>query len=85
MDGAQVFHCFHFNPASQRVSQVRNMGVIDGQQLLSSNDWGAVNQGDDKAIREWINRQMAGRSCVVVLKSSLASWVEEAIEIRKRS
>jgi hypothetical protein len=35
----KVFHSFHFKRDSHRVSQVRNMGVIEGQPVLSSNEW----------------------------------------------
>ena len=40
-----VFHSFHFKRDSHRVSHVRNMGVIEGQPVLSSNEWEDVKKG----------------------------------------
>jgi hypothetical protein len=59
------------------------MGVIEGQRLLSPNDWEAIKRGGDPAIRRWIDQQMTGRSCVVVLIGSQTAgrkWVNYEIE-----
>jgi hypothetical protein len=59
------------------------MGVIEGQRLLSSNEWEEVKRGGDAAIKRWINQQMTGRSCVVVLIGSQTAgrrWVNYEIE-----
>jgi hypothetical protein len=82
MMARRVFHSFHYQRDAYRVQQVRNMGVIEGQQLLSSNDWEAVKRRGDSAIRRWIDEQMKGRSCVVVLIGSRTSgrrWVKYEI------
>jgi hypothetical protein len=59
------------------------MGVIEGQPILSSNEWETVKKGGESAIRRWIDEQMAGRSCVVVLIGSRTAgrkWVDYEIE-----
>ncbi len=79
----KVFYSFDFSRDSQRVSQVRNIGVVEGQQILSSNAWEEVKKGGDKAIKDWIARQMSGKSCVVVLIGSRTAgrrWVKYEIE-----
>jgi MTH538 TIR-like domain (DUF1863) len=79
----RVFHSFHYQRDAYRVQQVRNMGVIEGQRLLSSNEWEQVKRGGDSAIKRWINEQMTGRSCVVVLIGSQTAgrrWVNYEIE-----
>lgn len=79
----RVFHSFHYKRDVDRVAQVRNMGVIEGQPVLSSNDWEAVKRGGDPAIKRWIDEQMKGRSCVVVLIGSQTAgrkWVKYEIE-----
>jgi hypothetical protein len=78
----RVFHSFHFRRDSHRVSQVRNMGVIEGQKLLSGNEWEKVKKGGKEAIQKWIDGQMKGRSCVVVLIGSATvgrRWVNYEI------
>ena len=46
---------------------MRNIGTIDGNKPASGNDWEEVIGGGDKAIKCWIDEQMHGRSCTVVL------------------
>ncbi len=62
-----VFYSFHYHPDAARAAQVRNMGVVDGNKPAADNDWETVTKGGDKAIQNWIDGQMNGRSCAVVL------------------
>ena len=63
----QVFFSFHYNRDSWRASQVRNMGKVDGNSTFSDNDWEEVRYKSDTKIKEWIDKQLAMRSCLVVL------------------
>jgi hypothetical protein len=63
----RVFYSFHYVPDNWRVSQVRNIGAIEDNKPAKDNDWETVTRGGDKAIEKWIDDQMHGRSCVVVL------------------
>jgi hypothetical protein len=65
-----VFYSFHYISDNARASQVRNAGVIDGNRPVSDNDWESVTKGGDSAIEKWIDGQMSGRSCAVVLIGS---------------
>lgn len=79
----KVFYSFYFKHDSQRVAKVKNMGVIEGQTILSSNEWEDVKAGGDAAIQAWIDEQMTGKSCVVVLigeKTAGRPWVEYEIK-----
>jgi hypothetical protein len=83
MMARRVFHSFHYQRDVHRVAQVRNMGVIEGQPVLTSNEWEEVKKGGDSAIKRWIDGQMTGRSCVVVLIGSQTAgrkWVNYEIE-----
>jgi len=66
----KCFYSFHYKPDSVRASQVRNIGVIEGNQPVSDNDWETVTKGGDDAIKKWIAEQMKGRTCAVVLVGS---------------
>lgn len=66
----RVFYGFHYKPDNWRVSQVRNMGVIEGNRPCSDNDWETITQGGDDKIKRWIAEQMDGKSCIVVLIGS---------------
>jgi hypothetical protein len=79
-----AFFSFQFDLDHWRASQVRNMGILEGNSELSDNDWEAVKRGGDASIQKWIDGQMAGRSCVVVLvgaQTATRKWV--MYEIRK--
>lgn len=78
-----VFYSFHFKRDAQRVAQVKNMGIIEGQPILSPNKWEEVKKGGDSAIKRWIDEQMKGKSCVVVLigrQTAGRKWVNYEIE-----
>lgn len=79
----RVFYSFHYAPDSWRASQVRNMGVLDGNLPATDNDWEAIKRGGDSAIRRWIDGQLQGRSCTVVLIGSQTAgrkWINYEIE-----
>lgn len=62
---------------------MRNIGVVDGNQPVSDNDWEDVKKGGDSAIQEWIDNQLAGRSCTIVLigeNTAGRKWIEYEIE-----
>lgn len=79
----RVFFSFHFENDSHRASQVRNMGALEGNTPVNDNDWEAVKRGGDKAIEKWIDEQLDGRSCAVVLVGAATSsrkWIKYEIQ-----
>jgi hypothetical protein len=62
-----VFYSFHYVPDNQRVAKIRNIGAIDDNKPAKDNDWETIKKGGDAAIRAWIDQQMRGRSCAVVM------------------
>lgn len=79
----RVFFSFYYARDAWRVQQVKNMGVIEGQPVLSSNDWEKVKKGGDAAIKKWIADEMTGKSCLVVLAGAYTAgrrWVKYEIE-----
>lgn len=79
----QVFFSFHYAKDVWRAGQVKNMGVVDNSSTWSANDWEEVRYKTDTKIKEWIDSQMAMRSCVVVLigkETSSRKWVKYEIE-----
>ena len=63
----RCFYSFHYKPDNWRVSQVRNIGSLEGNKPAPDNDWEAIAATGDAAIKKWIADQMKGRSCTVVL------------------
>ncbi|MCK4664008.1 MAG: TIR domain-containing protein [Bacteroidales bacterium] len=80
----KVFFSFHYKPDNWRASQVRNIGVIEGNKAVSDNKWEEVKKGGDKAIQKWIDDNIYEKSCCVVLvgeKTTGRKWIK--YEIRK--
>jgi hypothetical protein len=78
----RVFFSFHYKPDNWRASQVRQMGVIEGDAPVSDNDWEKVTKGGDDAIKKWIADQMSGKSCAVVLigtNTAGRKWINHEI------
>lgn len=79
----QVFFSFHYDNDVWRASKVRNMGVVEGQPLFSDNGWEKVRRSSETAIKNWIEKEMNMRSCVVVLigeETASRKWVKYEIE-----
>lgn len=78
----KVFYSFHYVPDNWRVSQVRNIGAIEDNKPAKDNDWETITKGGDKAIEKWIDDQMTGRNCAVVLIGSSTAnrkWINHEI------
>lgn len=78
----QAFYSFHYKPDCWRVGQVRNIGTIEGNKPVPDNDWETVASAGEQAIKNWINDQMKGRSCTVVLvgnKTANRKWINHEI------
>ncbi|MBA7484072.1 hypothetical protein ES707_19595 [subsurface metagenome] len=79
----KAFYSFHFKPDNWRASQVRNMGVIEGNAPVSDNEWEEIKRGGDDSIKGWIDDQLCGKSCTVVLigtNTAGRKWINYEIE-----
>jgi hypothetical protein len=78
----KVFYSFHYKPDNWRVAKVRNIGAIEGNKVATDNEWETITNGGENAIKRWIDDQMIGKSCVVVLVGSETAdrkWVKHEI------
>jgi hypothetical protein len=79
----RAFYSFHYLPDNWRASQIRNMGVIDGNKPASDNDWETVKKGGDAAIQKWIDSQIDGKSVAIVLigaETAGRKWINYEIK-----
>jgi hypothetical protein len=77
-----VFYSFHFDNDVMRVQQIRNMGVVEGDEPVSPNEWEQI-RGKPGAVEKWIDENMSRRRCVVVLigsETAYRPWVEYEIK-----
>ena len=79
----KVFFSFHYFADGWRASQVRNMHALESNAPVSDNDWETIKKGGDLAIKRWINGQILGRTCAVVLVGASTAnrkWINYEIE-----
>jgi hypothetical protein len=79
----RAFYSFHYKPDCTRAARVRNMGVVEGNKPASDNDWEEIESGGDKAIQKWIDDQLDGKSCNVVLigeNTAGRKWIDYEIK-----
>lgn len=79
----KIFTSFYYNQDNWRASQIRNMGKIEGNGIVTTNAWEEITNGGDKAIEEWINNKMSEKSCVIVFvgeKTAGRKWIKYEIE-----
>lgn len=65
-----AFYSFHYKPDNWRASQVRNMGLIEGNRPASDNEWESIEAAGDTSIQRWIDGQIYGKSVSIVLIGS---------------
>ena len=78
----RAFYSFHYAQDSWRAAEVRNIGAVEGNQPAKDNDWEEIKRGGNAAIERWIQSQMYGRSCTVVLVGSDTAgrkWIDYEI------
>jgi hypothetical protein len=77
-----VFFSFDYRNDVMRVQLVRQMGVLDGNQPVSSPEWESIQRTGDAAVKAWIDNTMRYKRCVVVLigaDTANRPWVQYEI------
>lgn len=78
-----VFYSFHFDKDVMRVQQIRQMGMLDGNEPVSKNVWETVKRSGFDVIERWIDANMKYKRCVVVLigtETHARPWVQHEIK-----
>lgn len=83
MANKKVFYSFHFDNDVMRVQQVRNIGSIEDNKPVTENKWEEVKRNGDAAVKKWIDSNLEGKDCLVVLvgeETANRKWVKYEIE-----
>lgn len=90
MTKRRVFLSFQYSMDVFRVQQLRNIGALDGKDVIYPNLWEVLKKKSDRAIKQWIDQNLEKKSCVIVLigqHTSESKWVryeiQKAQEMRK--
>ena len=79
----KCFYTFHYAEDNWRVATVKNIGSVEGQPIVSANDFEELKRKGDKAVSDWIAANMVGRSTVIVLigaHTAARKWVDHEIK-----
>lgn len=79
----RVFFSFHYQPDNWRAATIRSIGTIDSSSVATDNEWESIKKGGDTAIQRWIDGQISGRSCGIVLIGSETAgrkWINYEIK-----
>lgn len=63
----KVFYSFNYAADFVRASAVRTLGIVEGNPSAPEKDWAALVKAGEVAIQRWIDGQLAGRVCTIVL------------------
>ena len=83
MTKKRVFYSFHYELDYWRTMQIRQMGTVEGNKPVTSNDWETVRRRGEYAIQKWIDEQLKYRSCTIVLigeETAKRKWVQYEIK-----
>ncbi|PFG45129.1 TIR-like protein DUF1863 [Georgenia soli] len=78
-----VFYSFHYERDVNRVQLVRHIRALQGQPMLKSQQWEEVKRRGQRAIVNWIDKEMRYKRAVVVLigqETAGREWVIYEIE-----
>lgn len=78
----KVFYSFHYDNDVFRVQQIRNIGILEGNSPTTANQWEHLKQKGDKAVQKWIDDNIHGKSCLIVLigeETASRKWVQYEI------
>ncbi len=79
---SKAFFSFYFDDDVFRAGQVRNMGVIDGDQPVDDQSWEKIKRGGEPAVQKWIASQMKSCDVVIILvgaNTASRPWVNYEI------
>lgn len=79
----KVFYSFHYKQDVMRVQNIRQMGVLEGNEPVKPNDWEEIKKKGNDAVKKWIDEEIARCSCVIVLigaETANRKWVKYEIE-----
>lgn len=80
----KVFLSFHYDGDVTRVQNVRNIGAIEeDREEVSAQRWEEIKKAGAQAVKDWVAKEMSGKSAVVVLVGGATAsrkWVKYEIE-----
>jgi hypothetical protein len=78
-----VFYSLHYDADRSRVGSILASGALVANTEAKPDEWAKLKRSGDFAIQRWIDNQLRGRSCTVVLigaDTASRPWVHHEIK-----
>lgn len=63
----KIFFSFDYENDFWRASQIRNMGVVEENPIVSDDEWEELKKQGENTVKKWIDDNLKNHSCTVVL------------------
>lgn len=78
-----VFYSLHYDGDRSRVELIRNLAGLQANLEAKPSEWATLKRSGDFAIKRWLEQQLRGRSCMIVLigaETAARPWVQHEIK-----
>lgn len=79
----KVFYSFYHQADKERAARIQQLPIVDGSSYESEQDWQAIVDHGPAIIESWIDEQLKGKSCTIVLIGSDTAhrkWIKHEIQ-----
>jgi len=78
-----VFYSVHYDRDRSRVELIRKLASLQANPEAKANEWAAITRSGDFAVKRWLEQQLRGRSCMIVLigaETASRPWVQYEVK-----
>jgi hypothetical protein len=78
-----VFYALHYDADRTRVAGILESRALEGHLEATRVEWAKLQRSGDFAIQRWIENQLKGRSCTIVLigtQTAMRPWIHYEIK-----
>jgi hypothetical protein len=78
-----VFYSLHYDADRSRVELIRNLATLQANLEAKPNEWASITRSGAFAVKRWLDQQLRGRSCLIVLigaETASRVWVQHEIQ-----
>lgn len=78
-----VFYSLHYDADRTRAELIRKLAIAQPNLEAKPAEWATIKRGGDFAVKRWLEQQLRGRSCTIVLigaETASRPWVRYEIK-----
>lgn len=78
-----VFYSLHYDADRSRVELIRNLATLHANLEAKPSEWATITRSGAFAVKRWLEQQLRGRSCMIVLigaETASRPWIQYEIQ-----